>query len=231
MFDELLDLHQSLRQHSRFQRELAEVGFVRITEGRPRYNLSEITDRLEALHEGDDSGEGPIQSPSSPPAGNKSSKRDAATRSSPSKSSDPSSPDDGADPSSDSDARSDEDDDTETTELKNIDRRQWGTFLQAVKNPTRAFLKNCTVVARDGDILSIHFDGKHANQIERLKRDRQEDHLRAAMNEVFDREYEVELNVTEEDEADRAEKSESTDSESDSGEEFLRQSRELLERE
>ncbi|MFB6356142.1 MAG: DNA polymerase III subunit gamma/tau [bacterium] len=54
MFDELIDLHERLRQNGRFQLPLAEVGLIRIIEGRPRYSMGEIIDRLEELESGGD---------------------------------------------------------------------------------------------------------------------------------------------------------------------------------
>jgi hypothetical protein len=232
MFDELLDLHQSLRQHSRFQRELAEVGFVRITEGRPRYNLSEITDRLEALQT--DGGSGTVsREDTSSPAKDRppSPKSDSPSRTS---SDTPSS-------SAENEATSATDEDSlgsdgnssspDSLQLEDLESQQWETFLQAVKNPTRAFLKNCTAVRRDGDVLEIRFDGQHANQIERLKKDRQQEHLRTAMLEVFDREFEIELNVTDVESSEPEEVPELEDEENEEEEEFLRQSRELLESE
>jgi DNA polymerase III gamma/tau subunit len=49
MFNQLLDLHRKLQVHSRFRLQLVEVEIIRIIEGRPRYNMGEIIDRLESM--------------------------------------------------------------------------------------------------------------------------------------------------------------------------------------
>lgn len=236
-FDELLDLHQSLRQHSRFQRELAEVAFVRISEGRPRYNLAEITDRLEALE-----GDGTV------PAGTdeKTSSPKSSTRSTPQKTAEPS---DGSSPdtsttddssseltsSSEDDGSGNESDpeDPEELRLEGMNRARWDEFLKAVQNPTRAFLKNCSAASLGDETLAVTFDGRHANQAERLEKDRQQDHLRAAMEEVFERTFQVDLNIVDSggnDPDTKPEEDGSTD-DAEGEDDFLRRSRELLESE
>lgn len=224
-FDELLDLHQSLRQHSRFQRELAEVAFVRISEGRPRYNLAEITDRLEAL-EGDGTVPAGTDEKTSTPKPSTKSAPDTSTTDASSSEPSSSPEDDGSEDESDSG-------DPEELRLEGMDRARWGEFLEAVQNPTRAFLKNCSAASLGDETLAVTFDGRHANQAKRLEKDRQQDHLRAAMEEVFETTFQVDLNIVDSDGNDpdtEPEEDESTDDGED-GDDFLRRSRELLESE
>ncbi len=185
-FDELLDLHSTLRQHSRFQQELAEVGLIRIAGGRPRYNLGEIIDRLEAL-EATEGGDAPPSNPN-PTGGSTSSPApreadDAATAGPP----DPSTSGGSPDPESGDGTGNN------AVVAGRLEDDQWEAILEATANPTRSYLAGCERAARteEGELHLVfpHEWEEHARQL-------REEHHRQTLMEALSNQLGEPLEVT-----------------------------------
>jgi DNA polymerase-3 subunit gamma/tau len=221
LFDQLLDLHQSLKQHSRFQRELAEVEFVRLTEGRPRYNLSDITDRLEAL-----------DAQSSPSRSNDTELTSGQPETKPDPEPRASDPSNSKSNDSEPETTSESNDVTNSSELTT---ENWESFLESVKNPVRAFLKNARRAELNENELLVVYSVERKDHVKRLNQDKFGAILREGVKEFFGEDYDVEITM-EESKRPTGEENEETaqstsDSDSSQQEKFLRESKELLESE
>lgn len=210
LFDELLDLHQSLRQHSRFQRELAEVAFVRLSEGRPKYNLAEITDRLEKL---ENTGDGTPSNPKKKPNDSSLKKTDHTQE--------PETEDESSGTSSEEPG----------IQLRAINEDVWNELLENIPNPARAFVKNCSQVVREDDTLIFQFDANQEDLVSRLQQQKHKEQLEQALETVLGEDIKLSLIMDNSDPETVDQSSVESDNEPSEGEEFLRQSRELLESE
>ncbi len=248
MFDQLLDLHRNLQNHSRFQRELAEVGLVRICRGRPRYNLSEILERLESLEEntGPAGGDAHDPAPSRTSPGEETNARpDSTTVADPSASRDPSpaetdSPEPG-EPATEggADESGDAGDTGSAPDVSTVPSR-WSEILEAVPVPAQAYLQDASKVQVEDGTVVVWFREKWQNHVEQLNREEHRKHLRQAMEEVLGESYPVEIRVRKpdptpaEDESEPSPVSKSPDPEGsgdprdEDGSRFLQQAKELF---
>ncbi len=209
LFDQLLDLHQSLREHSRFQRELAEVEFLRLTEGRPRYNLAEITDRLEALEDTASSSHTRRDSPSAGNDETNTDKLDTGIGSSNGTGKGPSGPDPRGE----------------------LSETEWESFLESVKNPVRAFLRNAGTTELTDDQLIVTYPEDREGHVRRLNREKFGPVLRRSVEEFFGPEYDVDVTLDKSGasvDGEPEDKEADDQSEMDQDEKFLRESKRLL---
>lgn len=247
MFDQLLDLHQSLRQHSRFQRELTEIQFVRLAEGRPRYNLSDIVDRLEDLEaapvpaDGRGATSGETTSPDPDPT--ETTDRGTDPADSPSTSDGESDADETVTPSSvdqdDGESVADEppaavpedEDDTipeDGPAVKNLSEEDWENLLGAIPNPARAYLRNSRRASLADGTLTVHFASEYKNHVEQLDRDKYRDQVSEACEEVLGSRPELKLQLIESKKNDQRIDGPEQEPSMSEEEQLLRQTRQLF---
>ncbi|MFB6347405.1 MAG: hypothetical protein ABEK50_16915, partial [bacterium] len=224
MFEQLLDLHQSLRQHSRFQRELTEVEFVRLTEGRPKYNLSEIVDRLETMESSP--GKSISRQESDADTSTESdgvvgeAKQDTVSKESGTSRSGGESPAE-SDDSGESPVDSPESD----TAVQNLSDENWEELLGAVPNPARAYLRNSSRARVDDGRLTVDFSDEYANHVDQLAKDKYQRQIQDACREVLGGELELVFSVEDSKKNDNSDGMTDETKSLDKGEEFLRQTR------
>jgi DNA polymerase-3 subunit gamma/tau len=212
-FEQLIELHDQLRDNSRFQLQLAEVGLVRIIEGRPKYNLSEIIDRLESLEEGSAPEPSPdvqstVQSADEPeekdPGGTESdTAEDEGTRSSDGDRPTLSSPDDDktstapADSNSDTTASTREATTAETDESPDMSDTV-ETIVERTGQPAQAYLRESRAIERSGDRIRVTFGPRWSNHAEKLQREDCLEQFREAIRDVTDEKLEPTIKVADE---------------------------------
>ncbi|MFP4687021.1 MAG: DNA polymerase III subunit gamma/tau [bacterium] len=199
MFRQLLDLHRKLQIHSRFRLQLVEVELIRIIEGRPRYNLAEIIDRLEKIENNPASAaaynpEEESKKKSSPPVKNnktepKSSdnKKEVLKRAKKQNSQSPQ-------------KREPQPENRESmpqpaTEPETI----WSEVLEAVPVQTRAYLRNYSrVEEKDGSVF-FWFEPHWRNHVQQLNNDSHLNYLKDAIEEKTGKKPDVKLLIDKED--------------------------------
>lgn len=209
-FEQLIELHEQVRQNSRFQLQLAEVGLIRIIEGRPKYNLSEIVDRLESLESGspttsprpeptDDSpetsngsdesnapssGSTEDPSPSTATEGTTPAQPEESTESEQQANTSPTDPDRSS-PAPGSTREDSGSNDHEETAGGTMDR-----IVSSTAQPAQAYLRECESLRRDGDKIVVTYDEQWANHAKKLQRDQHLKQLGEAIREVLDADLE-----------------------------------------
>jgi len=191
-FDQLMKLHKQMRENSRFQLQLAEIGLVRIIRGRPKYNLSEIIDRLEDLET--PTGDRSVQkneissataedtSPS-PQSENEKDSKSLTTSGSPERNNQEKQQDPVAE-GADADAELNTSDQALQKDSENPDSLI--SIVERTPHPAKAYLRERKKLRRKGDKLIIYFDRKWKNHAEKLKSEEHLQQISNAAQEVLD---------------------------------------------
>lgn len=202
MFEELIELHDRLQRHSRFQRELAEVSLVRILRGRPKYNLAEIIDRLESL-----------EADGAPPADEQQPTRTETTDSGrpdpPGVEEDDDSPSDReeSEPEEPQPSQADRNEDQEGSEPDperksepvggNEKEGNWEQILRGIPQPTRAYLQEAREVSLGDERLEIVFEPQWENHVDQLREPDRTRTIQDAIEEVTDRRPDISIDLAE----------------------------------
>lgn len=204
-FEQLLELHEKLQQFSRFQLQLAEVTFVKLSRGRPRLSLTQIVDRLEKLEDGA-SGSAPTENTGQQPQKQESQKQVNKSK--------PKNKNQQKTESPDREPKAKPEESKPAPEQKQKTEEEvganWEKILQAVPNPAQAYLHNSDRVTEDGEKILIWFKPGWQNHVEQLRLDKNISKIKAAIEEVTGQQREIEIKVLEEETSDSKETSSET---------------------
>ncbi len=180
MFNQLLDLHHKLQIHSRFRLQLVEVELIRIIEGRPRYNMAEIIDRLEKMEEKPEEQTTAIPRKKSGPQKTESKKVAAGSAKQEVKKK--------VAPPAKKTPKKKKEKKEATNKVKQEKQSGepdtiWEEILEAVPVQTRAYLRNYNRVEEKEDGVFFWFDPRWENHVQQLRDEKHLSSLREAIEE------------------------------------------------
>ncbi len=236
-FEQLLELHDKLRQFSRFQLELAEVTLIKMSRGRPKYSLGELTDRLEKLEQSP-GGERPK------PRATKSKQKECKTPAKKTKKQQKKKKK-STDQPKNKGVKKEKKEKTESAknegkpekkQQKKVTsseiRKQWEDILAAIPNPAQAYLRNSRKVRMKDGALEIIFDPDWKNHVKQLHKDKSMSSIKEAIDEVTGEQPKVNIVVSggnKAEETDNEEKKEVTGEENKGEPRLVSQAREIFE--
>ena len=187
-FSQLIELHDQIRKNSRFQLQLAEVGLIRIIRGRPRYNLAEITERLEQLEEKPEDSQSISQDNSSPSSSEKSKPITQENQDNQTTTTQPKSSNQNPNPRKNTlESQSASNEIDQETAIKKI--------IEKTPQPQKAYLKESNEIQLRDDMLIIRYKPKWKNHAQNVGSDESRETLRQVCEEVLQSPLEPQIQV------------------------------------
>ncbi|GEM_PF-792867 len=206
-FEQLLDLHSKLRQFSRFQLELTEVTLIKMSRGRPKYSLGEITAKLEEMEQRPDDGQAKIKSSenkqkeSKSPTEVKTQKQQKKRPEQPKKKRVQTEKQEKTKPTTQEKSASEKKQAKKEAGSDII--KQWEDILEAIPNPAQAYLRNSRKLRMNDGELEILFDPDWENHVKQLRKEKSMNSIKEAIEEVTGEQKEINIVVSGEKKADK----------------------------